>query len=353
MADLTTVTREPGTARADATERRVASEPLQRYGDLLGSCAAMRTLYQEIERVAATDATVLVIGESGTGKDLVARSLHRASRRADRPFVAVNCGAIPRHLLEAELFGHEKGSFTGAHQKHAGYFERASSGTLFLDEVTETAPEMQVKLLRVLETGRFYRVGGTVPVDVDVRVVAATNKDPQAAVALGSFREDLLYRLAVFPMRVPTLRERGADIVGLARHFLDELNRNAGTDKALSRDAVDRMAVHGWPGNVRELRNTVQRAFILAEREVHLPEAAATRATRPVPRPGTVDLRVGTPLAEAQREIILATLAHFGGSKPDAAEALGVSLKTLYNRLQQYQPRAGDGVATVAVADRP
>ena len=187
---------------------RTSAAPLERCGELLGSSRAMRVLYDELRRVAATDATVLVIGESGTGKELVARALHRQSRRGDCAFIAVNCGAIPHHLLEAELFGHEKGSFTGAHQQHAGYFERASHGTLFLDEVTEMAPNMQVKLLRVLETGRFHRVGGSVAVDVDLRVVAATNKDPREATLNGAFREDLLYRLAVFPMRVPPLRER-------------------------------------------------------------------------------------------------------------------------------------------------
>ena len=311
---------------------------LTAFGELYGSSAVMLKLYDEIGRVAVTDATVFVVGESGTGKELVARALHRESRRSAAPFVAVNCGAIPQHLLEAELFGHEKGSFTGAHQQHAGVFERASSGTLFLDEVTETAPEMQVKLLRVLETGRFYRVGGTVPVDVDLRVIAATNKEPRDAVAAGTFREDLLYRLAVFPLRVPPLRERGDDAVGLAQIFLQQQNRKAGTAKLLSRRALDAIHRQSWPGNVRELRNCVQRGFILADEEVDLPESAPRPSPRPVVRPGLLDLPVGTPLANAQREMILATLDHFGGSKPDAAEALGVSLKTLYNRLQQYQP---------------
>ncbi len=302
----------------------------------------MRALYAEIGRVAATDATVLVIGESGTGKELVARSLHRASGRRDAAFIAVNCGAIPHHLLEAELFGHEKGSFTGAHQQHAGYFERASHGTLFLDEVTEMAADMQVKLLRVLETGRFYRVGGSVPVDVDLRVVAATNKDPREAALRGAFRHDLLYRLAVFPMRVPALRERGADVVGLAQHFLEELNRKSGTGKRLSRHAHDVLHHHAWPGNVRELRNAVQRGFILAEDQVDLPDPVdridRTRRKATIGA-GTLEVSIGTPLAAAQREIILATLAHFGDNKPEAASALGVSLKTLYNRLQQYRPQ--------------
>ena len=314
------------------------SPPLQHYCDLYGSSTAMRALYDEVGRVATTDATVLVIGESGTGKELVARALHRTSRRADRPFLAVNCGAIPRTMLEAELFGHEKGSFTGAHQQHAGYFERAHQGTLFLDEVTEMAPEMQVKLLRVLETGRFHRVGGSTAVDVDLRIVAATNRDPREAVARGLFREDLLYRLAVFPIRVPPLRERDDDIAGLARHFLADLNRRSGTDKRFSADALDVLERHGWPGNVRELRNAVQRGFILAESDVDLPDPANRAPVRVPVRAGRLDIPVGTRLADAQRQIILATLAHFDGSKPDAADALGVSLKTLYNRLQLYAP---------------
>ncbi len=323
-----------------------ASGGMGRFGELHGSSAPMLALYDEIGRVAATEATVLVIGESGTGKELVARSLHAASPRRDQAFIAVNCGAIPRHLLEAELFGHEKGSFTGAHQQHAGYFERASRGTLFLDEVTEMAPDMQVKLLRVLETGRFYRVGGTVAVDTDLRVIAATNKDPREATQNGSFREDLLYRLAVFPMRVPPLRERGDDIVGLARHFLHDLNAKAGTAKRLSRATLDVLTRHAWPGNVRELRNAIQRGFILAESEVDLPDPSTRTMRRSTPRAGTLDVWVGTPLADAQRAIILATLAHFGGNKPEAADALGVSLKTLYNRLQLYRP--GDDGAAIA-----
>lgn len=299
----------------------------------------MQTLYAEIGRVAATDATVLIIGESGTGKELVARALHRSSGRADAAFIAVNCGAIPHHLLEAELFGHEKGSFTGAHQQHAGYFERASGGTLFLDEVTEMAADMQVKLLRVLETGRFYRVGGSVPVDVDLRIVAATNKDPREAALRGVFRHDLLYRLAVFPMRVPALRERGADVVGLAQHFLDDLNGKSGAAKRFSRHAFEVLQHYAWPGNVRELRNAVQRGFILAEDQVDLPDPAERVTRKATVAAGTLDVPIGTPLAAAQREIILATLAHYGDNKPEAANALGVSLKTLYNRLQQYRPR--------------
>ncbi len=255
--------------------------PPTSFGELRGSSPPMCGLYDEIARVAVTNATVLIVGESGTGKELVARAVHTYSLRRDQPFVAVHCGAIPRQLLEAELFGHEKGSFTGAHQQHAGYFERADHGTLFLDEVTEMAPDMQIKLLRVLETGRFFRVGGTQPVTVDLRVVAATNRDPQAATRSGAFRNDLLYRLAVFPILVPPLRERGPDVATLAQYFLDALNGKGGTAKRFTRQARDVMASHRWPGNVRELRNAVQRAYILAVDDVDLLDAGlcVTRVT--------------------------------------------------------------------------
>ena len=320
----------------DPASSAVPAHGLQRFEDLFGESSAMRALYDEIARVAPTAATVLVIGESGSGKELVARAVHRRSLRGSQAFIAVNCGAIPRALLEAELFGHERGSFTGAHQQHAGYFERAAGGTLFLDEITEMAPDMQVRLLRVLETGRFHRVGGTTPVDADVRIVAATNRDPQDAVARGSFREDLLYRLAVFPMRVPPLRERTGDARRLAEHFLEQLAARAGTRKRFTRRALEVLTRHAWPGNVRELRNAVQRAFILCGEDVELPDPTARARHRPVVRHRGVEVWIGTPLADAQRELILATLAHFEGDKPRAAAALRISLKTLYNRLESY-----------------
>ena len=318
-------------------------DPLQCFEDLRGSSPPMLAMFEEIVRVAATDATVFVIGESGSGKELVARALHRRSARADRAFVAVNCSAIPRALLEAELFGHERGSFTGAHQQHAGYFERAAGGTLFLDEVTEMPLEKQVKLLRVIETGSFHRVGGTALIASDMRIVAATNRDLREAVAQGSFREDLLYRLAVFPIRVPPLRERGSDALRLAHHFLGSLATRSGTPRRLTRRACEIVSRHPWPGNVRELRNAIQRAFILSEGDVDISDPATSTPRRPTVRAHGVEVWIGTPLADAQRELIFATLAHFDGDKPAAAAALGVSLKTLYNRLESYQ--AIDGVA--------
>ncbi|MEA3117809.1 MAG: hypothetical protein QOI13_1079 [Paraburkholderia sp.] len=311
---------------------------LQSYGTLYGSSPAMRDLYEQIERVAATDATVLIVGESGTGKELIARTIHQRSARRQGPFVAVNCGAIPDNLIEAELFGHERGSFTGAVQGRAGYFEHANGGTLFLDEVTEMMPVRQVKLLRALETGTFYRVGGTELLHSDVRVVAATNRDPLAAVKENGLREDLMYRLAVFPLRAPPLREREDDRELLAQHFLAELNAQEGANKAFSKRARETLRTYSWPGNVRELKNSVYRAFILAEKTVEIehPRLAA-RAKKAVTQGDAMSVWVGTPLAEAQRQIILGTLKYCGGDKRRAAKALGVSLKTLYNRLGAYE----------------
>lgn len=315
----------------------MAFEPMQKHQRLMiGSSAAMESLYTQIRRVADTDATVLLEGESGTGKELIALSIHQGSKRYDGNFIAVNCGAIPGSLIEAALFGHEKGSFTGAARLHAGYFEHASGGTLFLDEITEMPADMQVKLLRVLECGRFHRVGGSAEVNVDVRLIAATNRSLEEAVNEGHLRQDLMYRLAVFPIRVPPLREREQDAELLARHFLDELNRAAGTRKYFSRRTLDRIRSYRWPGNVRELKNLVHRAYILSSDAVTLEEPASAGAGKTVLANGMLSFPVGMPLADAQREIILATLKHFSGNKRQTAETLGISLKTLYNRLRAY-----------------
>lgn len=313
-----------------------SEKALKRFGQLFGSSMVMETMYRQLERVAATDATVLLEGESGTGKELIAHTLHLASRRSDRQFVAVNCGAIPAHLIEAALFGHEKGSFTGAVRQQTGYFEHATGGTLFLDEITEMPSDMQVKLLRVLESGCFHRVGGSEQVQVDVRLIAATNRSLLQSVQDGHLRQDLMYRLAVFPIRVPPLRERGHDIELLARHFLHELNTQAGTSKQFSSAAVDALRNYAWPGNVRELKNLVHRAYILSPDIVHLDAPATRGAGRTLLANGTLSFPVGTPLADAQRELIMATLRHFSGNKRLTASALGISVKTLYNRLKEY-----------------
>jgi DNA-binding NtrC family response regulator len=308
---------------------------LKHYGLLYGSSAAMIAMYRQLERVAGTDATVLLEGESGTGKELVAQTVHRQSPRAERHFVAVNSGAIPAHLIEAALFGHEKGSYTGALKRQGGYFEYASGGTLFLDEITEMPCDMQVKLLRVLESGNFLRVGGSELVQVDVRLVAATNRSLQAAVQEGRLRQDLMYRLAVFPIRVPPLRERGTDIEKLAQYFLEQLNEEAHTAKSFSRVALERLRHHPWPGNVRELKNRVHRAYIMSAGVVEIDEPLQA-TPRTSTGKGLLNLPVGMALGDAQREIILATLHHFSGNKKLAAETLGISLKTLYNRLKLY-----------------
>ncbi|MET1082950.1 MAG: sigma-54 dependent transcriptional regulator [Burkholderiales bacterium] len=308
------------------------------FRDLHGTSAPMKALYRMLEKVAPTSASVLIVGESGTGKEIIATTIHEASPRAERPFVAINCGALPANLVEAELFGYEKGAFTGAVRAHQGCFERASGGTLFLDEITEMPTELQVTLLRALETGRFCRVGGAQEISVDVRVIAATNRDPAEVVAQGRLREDLLYRLAVFPIQVPALRERSEDIGLLAQHFLDALNAEAGTAKVLSKDAQAFLRSHSWPGNVRELKNAVQRAFILADEALDFDGIIAAQPAFTV-RGNALQFRVGTALEEIEREVIFATLAHCQGRKKQTAELLGVSVKTLYNRLNDYQCR--------------
>jgi len=311
---------------------------LGRFGALIGGSAPMQACYDLISRVAPTDATVLITGESGTGKELAAETIHRLSRRKDHPFVALNCGAVTPTLLESELFGHERGSFTGAARVHHGFFERADGGTLFLDEITEMPIESQVRLLRVLETGRLVRVGGEEDIPVDIRVIAATNRVPEEAVAEGKLRDDLLYRLGVFPIRFPPLRDRGQDVTLLAQHFLAEINQADGTAKVLTRDALTRLRRHGWPGNVRELRNAVQRATILADGDIDaghlpLPEPAAPECGPDA----TMKITIGTTVAEVERRLILATLAEHGGNKDRTARTLGISLKTLYNKLNRYK----------------
>jgi two-component system response regulator AtoC len=326
-----------------ATTRAASAPARGRFGLLFGGSAAMQEVYRKIEKVAPTLATVLVTGESGSGKEVAARSIHELSDRARKPFVPVNCGAIPPTLIEAELFGYEKGAFTGAARMHRGCFERAGGGTLFLDEITEMAPEMQVRLLRILESGRFTRVGGEEEMTTQVRVIAATNRDPRQAVQDGQLREDLMYRLAVFPIALPPLRERDGDVELLAEHFLRQHNESEGTALAFSRQAIATLRTHHWPGNVRELKNAVQRAFILADNEVEMNFAIVDSTA---PTGDCLRVPVGTPLADIERQAIHATLDLCEGNKRRCAEMLGVSLKTLYNRLAEYQSVAA-GVATI------
>ncbi len=309
-----------------------------RFGKMYGTSPPMRELYRQIGRVAPTNVTVLLIGESGTGKELAAHAIHELSARRQRPFIAVNCGAISPHLIESEMFGHERGSFTGADRQHKGYFERADGGTLFLDEVTEMPLDLQVKLLRVLETGQFMRVGTNREIGCDIRIIAATNRNPEQAVQEGKLREDLYYRLSVFPLELPPLRERGEDIAFLADRFLQAQNQETGSDKVFSARALAALAQYEWPGNVRELKNYVRRAFIMAEgNELNVDLLAPqVSPSGDANLGGQVTVPVGETLAEADRRLILATLERCKGVKKQAAAVLGISPKTLYNRLEEY-----------------
>ncbi|WP_186197758.1 sigma-54-dependent transcriptional regulator [Burkholderia gladioli] len=332
---LSRVTRQE--ARADNLE--ALAEELRRssrFGRMLGRSRAMLGVYDAIARVAGTPASVLLTGESGTGKELAAQTVHDLSPRHAQPFVAINCGALPANLIESEMFGHERGSFTGAERDHRGFFERAHGGTLFLDEITEMPIELQVRLLRVLETRHVLRLGGTREVEVDVRIVAATNRDPLASIEQGKLRADLYHRINVFPIALPPLREREDDVVLLAEAFLETLNQQSGRALRFSEAARQEMSQRGWRGNVRELRNLVQRAAIFCEGELidNLPLPIMDELSEAARIPGdSVSVPLDVPLDEMDRRLVTATLAHCAGVKAHAAEMLGISLKTLYSRL--------------------
>ena len=345
--------------------RRVPQRSARRGGDevgasIVGESGPIRRVLTLVKKVAATELSVYIEGESGTGKELVAEAIHRASSRSRQPFVAINCGALPENLIDSELFGHERGAFTGADQSRAGVFEQASGGTLFLDEVAEMPTELQVRLLRALETRRIRRVGGKADIEVDVRIVAATNRPFDKAIADGTLREDLFHRLCVFPIAMPPLRDRGGDIELLAHSFLAEFDQR---DAQLTERVLAVLRSYSWPGNVRQLRNAMQRAAVLAEGgridTACLPEqilndvadrvsAAADEVVPTEASSGDVahvsedglGIEVGISIAEAERRLIEATLDEMGGDKRSTAEVLGVSLRTLYNRLSEYQ--AGD-----------
>jgi transcriptional regulator with PAS, ATPase and Fis domain len=301
----------------------------------------MRKIYTVIEAAAPTSASILISGESGTGKELVAQSVHHLSPRAGFPFIALNCAAIPETLLESEIFGHEKGAFTGALERRQGCFELADRGTLFLDEIAEMLPVTQAKLLRVLQERKFRRLGGRQEQSVDVRVIAATNVDPREAVKQGKLREDLYYRLNVFSIELPPLRDRREDVPLLIQAFLNEFN--AQHDRhviAVAPEAQRLLEEYSWPGNVRELRNVIERACILTNGEFigreHLPPEVA----RPEPTPGPSDavaLSPGITVDEAEQRLILMTLEHTRNNKTRAAEILGISLKTLHNKLKKFR----------------
>ena len=328
----------PNDLKKEISVLRSELRSLGRFGRVLGTSPSIQKVYDQIERVAPTVATVLITGESGTGKELVAQTLHDLSRRRKSAFIPINCGAISPQLIESEVFGHEKGSFTGAVREHKGYFERANGGTLFLDEITEMPIELQVKLLRVLEEGTFMRIGSDRAIEVDVRVIAATNRNPHEAVAEGKLREDLLYRLQVFPLHLPPLRERGRDVILIADEFLRDMNRAEGTSKTFTTDAHEILMGWHWPGNVRELRNVVQRAYIMADDliDVACLPLEVGKVAKDTGGP-FLQVRVGSTVAEVERRLMLATLEQCGGTKEKAAQMLGISLKTLYNRLREYE----------------
>ena len=310
-----------------------------RFGRIIGSSPAMRALYQVLEQAAPTPASMLILGESGTGKELVAQTIHQLSPRVSHPFVALNCAAIPDTLLESEIFGHEKGAFTGATDRRAGCFELADRGTLFLDEIAEMTPATQVKLLRVLQERKFRRLGGRVEQEVDVRVLAATNIDPLTAIREGRLREDLYYRLNVFTISLPPLRERKEDLTLLIHAFVEEFNaRDNRSVKTVAAAAMRILKDYDWPGNVRELRNVIERAIILARGDIiepaQLPVFGATPAA--VPTNG-LTIAPGMTVDEAEQKLIMATLDSAGGNKTRAAEMLGISLKTLHNKLNRFK----------------
>ncbi|MEJ2582539.1 MAG: sigma-54 dependent transcriptional regulator, partial [Acidobacteriota bacterium] len=316
------------------------------FGELIGRSEVMRALYRTIEKVAATDATVLVTGESGTGKELVARTLHRSSRRAERPFVAVNCAAIPETLIESELFGHEKGAFTGAHRRREGRFEEADGGTIFLDEIASMPQPLQATLLRVLQERRFSRVGGSGEIDCDVRVIAASNRDLPAMVADGGFREDLFYRLNVVPIDLPPLRDRMEDVPLLVAAFLEQASARHGIEvRSLPPDVLRILMEHGWPGNVRELANAIERLVLLAENgrpsSEDLP-AEMRRATA-----GQDDCPFSLPAdglvwEQVEKGMMRQAMERSQGNRAAAARLMGLGYKAFLYRLEKHG-MSGDG----------
>ncbi len=327
-----------GSGREDgAPDTTVRSAAADKVGSLVGTSASMRAVYEMVAQVAPSDATVLVTGESGTGKELVAGEIHRSSRRADGPFVKVNCAALPESIIESELFGHERGAFTGAVGQRKGRFELAHGGTIFLDEIGELSPQVQVKLLRVLQEREIERIGGSSTIKVDVRVVAATNRNLEDEMRAGRFREDLYYRLNVFPIRIPPLRERKSDIVLLADHFTEKYaDRNGKLIKRISSPALDLLISYHWPGNVRELENCIERAVILSSDMVihsyHLPpslQSAQSTNTEP-----TTTLEAA--LSRLEKELIVEALKIAGGNMAAAARKLGITERQIGLRVHHY-----------------
>jgi len=330
---------EKGATLREVTLLRRRLKDVWGLGTLVGKSKAMQEVYRLIELVAPTTANILILGESGTGKELVAQSLHALSPRSQGPFVPVNCSAIPETLLESEIFGHEKGAFTGALERRVGRFEMAHHGTIFLDEVAEMSPALQVKFLRILQDGTLRRVGGTNEIKVDVRLLAATNKDPLKAIQDGSLREDLYYRLQVCAITLPALRDRKDDIPLLIQAFIEEFNAKYDRKIKSVDDATLRLFMdYSWPGNVRELRNAIERGIITCDSELIAPKHLPPMATgeKSTDSSTSISFDIGTTIDEAEKRLILRTLASTANNKTRAAEILGISLKTLHNKLHRY-----------------
>jgi DNA-binding NtrC family response regulator len=307
-------------------------------GPMIGQSLAMRRVMSLIEQVAPSSASVIIIGESGTGKELVARTIHELSPRHNGPYVAINCAAMPETLMESELFGHERGAFTGADRRREGCFELANGGTLLLDEIGEMKPELQAKLLRVLEESKLRRLGGSTEVAVDVRVLAATNRNLDNSIKEARFREDLYYRLNVFAIELPALCERAEDVPGLVDHFLRELKQPEGKNiTGVEADCLEVLKSYRWPGNVRQLRNVIERGLIVSRGPLITVADLPPDMKRTTGSSSSFELRLGMSLDEVERELIMRTIDFTGGNKSRAAEVLGISLKTLYNRLERYQ----------------
>jgi DNA-binding NtrC family response regulator len=311
-------------------------------GELIGNSEPMKRVMALIEQVAPTSASVLILGESGTGKEVVAKTIHSHSTRANGPYVAINCAALPDTLMESELFGHERGAFTGADHRREGAFELAKGGTLLLDEIGEMKVEVQAKLLRVLEECKFRRLGGTSEITSNVRVIAASNRNLESARQEGTFREDLYYRLNVFAIKLPPLRERGEDVPLLAERFIQDLSGSVQgkTVRGIDNSCMEVLKGYHWPGNVRQLRNVIERALIVTQGSLIGAADLPLEVTRPSRSTGsTFEVTLGSSLDDVEQELIERTLEHMKGNKARAAEILGISLKTLYNRLERYQPR--------------
>lgn len=335
MSDLDNPTILPSSS--EQTQTLIPPTKILENSPIIFKSEIMRQLIRMIERVAPAQATVLILGESGTGKELIAQQIHKSSNRADKPFVAINCGALRETLLESELFGHERGAFTGAYARKIGLAEVANGGTLFLDEIGELSPGIQSKLLRFLQEGEIYRVGGKDPIKVDIRLVSATNRELEKEVVRGNFREDLFYRINTIMVQTPPLRRRKEDIPMLIEYFLAKgANVALERGRVMSEEAMKIILKYDWPGNIRELQNTCERLQILSEGQVIMPTDLPDYVHNPEFKAVIEDYDPSLTVHELEKRYILKALSYFEGNKTQAANALGITIKTLYNKLHEY-----------------